>query len=231
MPAGETVAPGRRPAHYVPGFGLLPEREVVGVALVGLSVEAAGAFERVFEVAAGEHSVVVVGVIFLDVEVHASVAFVGVAGVQDLLYGLDLLDYVAGGAGLDGGRRHVQQAHGLVVAQGVGLHDLHGFELFEPGLAGDLVLPFVGVVLQMAHVGDVAHVAHLVAEVAQQLEEHVVGHSGARVSEMGVAVDGGPADIHAHVAGMDGHEELLAVRKRICQSEISHIGKLRLRIY
>ena len=112
-----------------------------------------------------------------------------------------------------------------MIAQSVGLHDLHRFELLQPGLAGYLVLSLVGIMLQMPHVGDVAHIAHLVAEMAQQFEQHVVGDSRSRVSQMGVAVDGGAADIHAHMAGMHGHEEFLAVRKGIGQSEISHIMK------
>ena len=112
-----------------------------------------------------------------------------------------------------------------MVAQGIGLHDLHGLQLFQPGLAGYLVLPLVGIVLQMAHIGDVAHVAHLVAEVAQKFEEHIVGHSRPCMPEVGVAVDRGAAHVHAHMSRMHRHEKLLLVGKGIRQSEIFHILK------
>ncbi len=39
MPSRETVAPGRRPAHYVFGLSLLPKREVGRMALFLLPVE------------------------------------------------------------------------------------------------------------------------------------------------------------------------------------------------
>ena len=95
MPAGETVAPGRRPAHDMFGFGLLPEGEVVGVALVGLAVKAARALERVFEIASGKHSVMIVPIVFLHIEIHASVAHVGVSRIENLLHRLYLLYDVA----------------------------------------------------------------------------------------------------------------------------------------
>ena len=222
VPARETFAPGGRPAHDVFGLRLLPEGEVVGGALVALPVQRAGAFQGVVEVAPGQDAVVEVAVVLLHVEIDAAVALVGIAGGEDLLHGLYLLDDVARGARFDGGRRHVQQAHRLVVAQGIGLHDLHRLQLLQPGLLRDLVLPFVGIVLQVSHVRDVADIAHPVAQVAQELAEHVVGHARPGVAEVGVAVDGRPADVHPHVAGMDGLEEFLPAGQCIGNEEFAH---------
>ena len=52
VPAGETVAPGRRPAHDVFGLCLLPQGKVGGVVLLFLSVQFAGGVEHVVQVAA-----------------------------------------------------------------------------------------------------------------------------------------------------------------------------------
>ena len=70
-------------------------------------------------------------------------------------------------------RQHVEHVHGLVIAVGIVLRDLHGLELLQPCFLLDLVVQpcflldlvvaLVGVVLEMAHIGDVAHVANLVA--------------------------------------------------------------------
>ena len=109
-----------------------------------------------------------------------------------------------------------------MVAQGVGLHDLHRLQLLQAGLLRNLVLPLVGVVLQVSHVGDVAHVAHLVAEVAEKFAQHVIGHARAGVAEMGVAIDGGTAYIHAHMAGVDRLEELFAAGQGIGDEEFAH---------
>ena len=82
-----------------------------------------------------------------------------------------LLDYVARGMRLDVGWQHVQPLHGAVVARQIVLHHLHGLKLLQASLLGYLVLAVVGVVLEMAHIGDVAHVAHFVArglEIAEQ---------------------------------------------------------------
>ena len=52
VPAGEAVAPGRRPAHDVLGGCLFPEGEVEAVVLLALPVELAGSVEQVVDVAA-----------------------------------------------------------------------------------------------------------------------------------------------------------------------------------
>ena len=75
----------------------------------------------------------------------------------------------------------------------------------------------------MAHVGDVAHVAHLVPEVAQQLLQHVVGYARAGVAQMGVAVHRRAAHVHSHATLVDRGEQFLAAGKGVCQIKRSHI--------
>ena len=104
---------------------------------------------------------------------------------------------------------------------------LHGFELLEARLLGDLVLALVGVVLQMPHVGDVAHVAHLVARGLEVAEQQIERHGRAGVAQVGIAVDRRTADIHARPARDQGLELLLAARKRIVKRQFRFhcIGK------
>ena len=99
-----------------------------------------------------------------------------------------------------------------MVAVHIVLGHLHWLELFETGLLGDLVLALVGVVFQMAHVGDVAHIAHLVADMGKVAEHQVEGHGRTGVSEMGFTIDGRAADIETHVVGHDRGEEFFSLR-------------------
>ena len=150
-------------------------------------------------------------VIFRNIEVDGTVALISVSCIQDFLHGLDLLDDMSRCTRLDGWRCNIEHPHGLMVAEGIGLYNFHWLKLFQPGLLFYLVIALIGVVLQVSHVGDVAHIAHLVADVLQVAEEHVEGDGGARVAQMRVAIDGGSADIHAHVTRVNRNEEFLFV--------------------
>ena len=152
-------------------------------------------------------------VVLLDVEVDGAVGLVGIAVVHDLLDKLLLLDDVARSMRFDAGRQAVEFVHGLVEAVGIVLGHLHGFQFLQPGLLGNLVLALVGIVLQMAYVGDVAHVAHLVAQMLQIAEEEVERDGRTGMAQMGIAVDRGAADVHAHSPLVERAEEFLLTRK------------------
>ena len=187
--------------------------------LVALAVELARVGDDVVEVAARQAAVVVGGVVLLDVEVYRAVRHVGVARIENPLDEGNLLDDVARSAGLDRGRLDVERIHSVVVALRIVVGHLHRFELLETRLLGDFVLTLVGVVFQMAHVGDVAHVAHLVARGLQVAEQQVEGHGRTGMAQMGVAVDRGAADVHPHAAGGNRLEHLLAAGERIVKHE------------
>ena len=85
-------------------------------------------------------------------------------------------------------------------AVGIVLSHFHGLQLFQTCLLRNLILALVGVVLEVAHVGDVADVAHLVADMLQVAEQKVEGDGRPRMSKMCVAIDRWSADVHAHAA-------------------------------
>ena len=92
---------------------------------------------------------------------------------------------------------------------------LHRFEVLEAGFLGDFVLAFVCIVLQVAHVSNVTHIAHFITKVLQISENQVEGDSRPCVTEVGIAINGGTTDIHAHMRGVQGFERLLAARKAV----------------
>ena len=101
-------------------------------------------------------------VILFDVEVDGSVALVGISIGENFPDELNLLNDVTGGVRLDARREYVERIHGLVVTVGVVLRHLHRLELLQTRLLGDFVLTLVGIVLQMAHIGDVSDITHLI---------------------------------------------------------------------
>ena len=111
--------------------------------------------------------------------------------------------------------QHTQHIHVLVIAVGVVLGYLHGLQLLQTGLLGNLVFALVGIVLQVAHIGDVAHIAHLIAQMLQIAEQQVEGDGRTGMPQMGVAIDGWSTHIHAHMGGVNRLEALLLARQRI----------------
>ena len=142
---------------------LLPQGEIVLVFLLPHAVELTTIVLDVGEITSGEDAVVVFLVVFLHVEVDRAIALIGETIVHDLLDKFLLLNDMSRCVGLDRRRQHVEHVHGLVIAVGIVLRDLHGLELLQACFLLDLVVALVSVVLEMAHIGDVAHVANLVA--------------------------------------------------------------------
>ena len=116
---------------------------------------------------------------------------------------------------LDGRTQHIQLVHGGMIAIGVVLRHLHGLKVLETGLLRDFVLAFVGIVLQVTHVGDVAHIAHFIAKVLQLPEYQVECDGRTGVAKVRIAINGGTADVHAHMRGVQGFERLLAAREAV----------------
>ena len=67
----------------------------------------------------------------------------------------------------------------------------------------------------MAHVGDVAHITDFIAKVLQIPENQVESDGWPRVTEVRIAINGGTADIHTHMWGVQRLERLLAAREAV----------------
>ena len=121
---------------------------------------------------------------------------------------------------LDRGREHAKLLHGLVISQGIGLHDFHRLQLLEPCLLCNLVLSRIGVILKMSDIGDVAHIADFVTQMLQQSEEHVVCDTRAGMPQMCISINRRSADIHSDTTGVYGFEKLFLARKCIEEVKI-----------
>jgi len=205
VPARTAAAPGRVPAGQVVG-GRLPQHEVAGIALV----------RRHFDTRAGQH-VVRVAARELAVageaghrEQHVAFRGIGMAvGDQALDHRDDLRD-VLGCLRLDVGRElaiDTQRGHVLAVGGGVLVGDRgdRGAEFLRRRV--DLVV----------HVGDVARVAQAAETAAQQRSQHPEHDRPARVADMHVVVDRGPAHIHGRAGGIERRERLDPARQGVVE--------------
>ena len=110
-----------------------------------------------------------------------------------------------------------------MVSESIALDHFHGFELLQARLLAYLVLTFIRIVLEMAHVSDVADITNLVTQMPQEFEQYIVGYSRPGVAQMGVAVYGRAADIHTHMTFMDRFEKFLVLGKGVRQIKIPHL--------
>ena len=100
------------------------------------------------------------------------------------------------GQGFDRRPQHPHLVHELVVAVGIMLRHFHRFELLQAGFLGYLVFPLVGIVFQMPHIGDIAHVTNLVAQMLQVAEYDIERNRRTGMAQMRITVNRRSADIH-----------------------------------
>ena len=183
-----------------------PQGKVGRIVLFVLSVQLAGRVQHVLQVASRKLPITIFLIVFVHIKVDRSLAFIRISVVQNLLHQLNLLDDVSAGMRFDAGRQYVECLHCLMVTVGIVLSHLHRLQLLQTCLLGNLVLALVRIVFQMPHISDVAHIAHLVAQMLQVAEKQVESDGRTGMSQMGVAIDRRSAYIHAHVRCMQWFE-------------------------
>ena len=144
--------------------GLLPEGKVERVTLIGLTIELTRVGYDIVEITTRKATIAVILIVALHIEIDRAVRLISIACIEDTLNHLDLLDDMARSVWLDRWRLNAKLTHSIVVALGVVVRNLHRLELLEACLLSNLILTLVGILLEVAHIGDVTHIAHLVAK-------------------------------------------------------------------
>ncbi len=67
----------------------------------------------------------------------------------------------------------------------------------------------------MPHIGDVAHIAHFVAQMGQVAPQHVKGHIRPRMAEVRLAVHRRTAHIQTHMRGRDGFKDFFVATEGV----------------
>jgi hypothetical protein len=113
-------------------------------------------------------------------------------------------------------------------AEGIFLSNLHWFELGQFGALGHTVLTIVG---QVPYIGDISHIANLIAEVPEVAMNDIETNIGTAVAEVSVVIDGRSAYVHADVSGSNWLKHVFLACKRVVYSEFScfvqHVAKLK----
>ena len=147
-------------------------------------------------------------VVLLHIEIDGAVALVGKAIVNNLPHQLLLFNDVSRSMRFYAGWQAIQCSHRLMEAVRVVLSYFHRFQLFQSRLLGNFVLSLVCIMLQVPYIGDVTHIAYLIADMAEKTENDVKCDCGTCVSQVSVTIYCRSADIHAHVWRMQWAEHL-----------------------
>ena len=158
--------------------------------LLSHSIEGTTLVDNILQGTSRELTVMVFLVIGFNIEIDTAVTLISKTVVKDLLHQLLLFDDMSCGMRLDAWRQHIECLHGLMVAVGVILCDLHRLQLLQSCLLGNLVLTLIGIMLQMSYIRDIPHIAHLVTQMLQVTEEDVEGDGRTGMSQMGITIDG-----------------------------------------
>ena len=215
VPSGESVAPRTGPSHDMLGRSLLPQSKINLVALLSHSVKFATVVDDVIKIASGKYAILMILVVFLYVEIHRTVALVGITICHNLFHKFFLLDDMSCGMGLDAWGKHIERLHGMMIAIGVILCYLHRFELFEASFLLYLVVTLVGIMLEVAHIGDITYITHLIAEMLEITEKDIECDCRTGMSKMRIAIYGRSADIHSDIWRMYRFETLFLSAERI----------------
>ena len=156
-----------------------------------------------------------------DVEVDVLPAVAGAVGEALLLQRPDDLEHlvdVVRGARVRVGRLHPQaskivQEHRRPVAR-----DLPGIAAFLLGLGDHLVLAFIGVPHQVTDVGDVHHLAHVVAAILEPAPQQVGEQEGAEVADVLTPIDRRAAVVHPHAPLLEGLQGLDRAGVRVVEA-------------
>ena len=196
-------------------IGLLPDREVERTAFLLLPFRVPRVGHQLIDLPTTKLTVREGRSILGHIEVHAAIGLISISVLQDAIHHADLFDQVCGCGWFDARVLQVEEPHDIMEAVGVLLHDLHRLQLLQPCALGDLVLTGIDIIHQVAHIGDVAHVAHFVAQVCEPAVEHIESCEAAHIAQVHIAVHGWSAHVQANERRVQRNELFLLARQRV----------------
>ena len=122
---------------------------------------------------------------------------------------------MTGSMRLDTWREHIECLHGIVIAVGVVLCNLHRLQLFQASLLLYLVIALISIVLQVAYVSNVSNVANLIAQVLEIAEEYIECDGWSCMTEMRIAIYGRATNIHAHIRSVERSKSLFRTSESV----------------
>ena len=189
---------------------LLPQSEVCLVLLLAYSLQSTALVNDILKATTREDTILMVFVVFLDIEIYTAIALIGISVVQDLLYQLLLLYDMTCGMRLYAWWQHVESIHSLMIAVSIILCYLHRLKLLKACLLLYLVVALISIVLQVTYVGNVSNIAHLISQMLEITEQKVESDGRTSMSKMWIAIYGWTTNIHTYIWCMQWLKTLLA---------------------
>ena len=209
VPTRETIAPRRWPTHDMFWHSTLPKGKVNLITLLTNTCQLTRIVYHVGDVTTRKNAIVVVFVVFLYIKVDTSIAFISITIGKNLLYKFFLLNDMTSCMRFDAWWKNIERTHSIMIAIGIMLRNLHWLQLLKTCLLLNLVITFVSIMLQMAHVRDVTNITNLVPYVFKIAEKNIKGDSRTCVSEVWIAINSWSTDIHSYVRSCNRLEEFL----------------------
>ena len=160
----------------------------------------------IFQIATREFTVVVILVILLNIEIYRAVGFIGITCIENALNEIYLLHDVPRSVWLDRWSQDIELLHSFVVTLGIVVRHLHRLQLLKASLLCDLILSLIGIMLQMAYIGNVANIAHLISQMGEVTVQNIESNCRTGVSQMCVTVNSRAADIKSNVSFVNRFE-------------------------
>ena len=110
----------------------------------------------------------------------------------------------------------------LMVAYRVVVRHLHWFQLFQPSLLLNFILPLISILLKVAHIGDITHVSHLIALRPQQAHQHIERNERPRMAEMRVTIHRWATYVKPHMRRIYWLKHLFPTTQRVVQLQLPH---------
>src|SRR6056297_1737355 len=130
MPARETVAPWRRPAHNMLWFGFFPECKILRILLITLCSKFAGVSNHIFNISSTKLAVMVGFIEFFHVKIYRTVYLVGKTFFDDCFNDFNLFNNMAGGRRFYTRWQVIEFLQNIMKIYGVALNHFHRFYLF-----------------------------------------------------------------------------------------------------
>ncbi len=115
--------------------------------------------------------------VFFNIKIYRTFAFVTHSFFQNGFNHRNLLYNMSGSTRFDAGFQHIEFIHGGMIAVSKILYHFHRFQLLKACFFCNFIFAFVGIIFEVANIGNITHIAHFEAQVLQVTKYQVEGNS------------------------------------------------------
>ncbi len=138
--------------------------------------------------------------IFLHIEIDRAIALVSKTVFKNGLHQLNLLNDVTRSGWFNAGREHIELSHVLAITECVSLNHFHWLKLVEFCFGCNFIIPFVGIIYQMANIGDIPDIPYPISKMPEIAINQIERDGRTGMTQMGMSINGWATNIHPYKA-------------------------------